>query len=52
VEDEGIGWDGAGAAKGTGLGTKVINAMLTNLNSTLAFGSVDKGTRSSFEFDV
>ncbi len=52
VEDKGIGWDGEGAAKGTGLGTKVINAMLTNLNSSLVFADVEKGTRSSFEFDV
>ncbi|MEQ1943485.1 histidine kinase dimerization/phosphoacceptor domain -containing protein [Mesorhizobium sp. VNQ89] len=52
VEDDGVGWDGTGTAQGTGLGTKVIGAMLLNLGSTLSYQKVQQGTRTFFEFDL
>jgi two-component sensor histidine kinase len=52
VEDEGIGWDGNGAAKGTGLGTRIVTAMMANLNAEMSYERVPVGTRGSFEFAI
>lgn len=52
VEDDGIGWDGSGPAKGTGLGTRIVNAMMANLSSELTYSRVPVGTRGSFEFSI
>jgi two-component sensor histidine kinase len=52
VEDDGVGWAGDGAAQGSGLGTRVINAMATSLGSTLRYDPAHRGTRAVIEFTV
>jgi len=50
VEDDGIGWDGKGPAKGTGLGSRVIRAMAANLQAQLTYEKRDPGTRVRLSF--
>jgi two-component sensor histidine kinase len=50
VEDDGVGWAGVGPAKGTGIGSRVINAMAANLQSAVSYDQVHKGTRVTMEF--
>jgi two-component sensor histidine kinase len=50
VEDDGIGWDGTGAAQGTGVGSRVIKAMASNLKATLTYDTTRSGTRAVMEF--
>lgn len=46
VEDDGVGWDGAGEPKGTGLGTRMISAMIQQLGTSIAYGDGKGGTRT------
>ena len=48
VEDDGIGWKGVGPARGTGLGTKVMNAMASQLQTSMVYEPVPQGTRAVF----
>ncbi|WP_428674998.1 sensor histidine kinase [Reyranella sp.] len=52
VEDDGVGWKGTGAAQGTGLGTRVITAMAGNLQTTVEYEPVPKGTHAVFKFRI
>ena len=46
VEDDGVGWTGRGTVQGTGLGSRILRAMGTNLGAELAYDSSYRGTRA------
>ena len=50
VEDDGVGWQGAGPAQGTGLGTRIIAAMASNLQSQVEYAKREHGTQASIRF--
>ena len=52
VEDDGVGWAAAGEARGTGLGTRIVNAMATTLGSTIRHDPSHAGTRMSLTFPL
>jgi len=47
VEDDGVGMPTDGAVKGTGLGSKLVNAMATTLRSTVEYDTGHKGVRAT-----
>lgn len=52
VEDDGVGWTGEGEAKGTGLGSRIIRAMASNLRSGLTYAPGRIGTRAVLSFQM
>ena len=52
VEDDGVGWDGSGKPRGTGLGTKIVSAMASQLGTTITHGDGKGGTRTSIDLPV
>jgi two-component sensor histidine kinase len=44
VEDDGVGWTGAGASSGTGLGSKIVTAMANGLSSRVEYRETPSGT--------
>ncbi|MGC4024191.1 MAG: sensor histidine kinase [Mesorhizobium sp.] len=52
VIDEGKGWDGTGTVQGTGLGTRIVNAMMTSLRTKLVYSPRPVGTDASFKFET
>jgi two-component sensor histidine kinase len=46
VEDDGIGWRGAGEVKGTGLGSRIIKATAQALHAELTYDADVAGTRA------
>jgi two-component sensor histidine kinase/CheY-like chemotaxis protein len=52
VEDDGVGWRYGQAARGTGLGKRVIEMMAASLNTRLELEPVVKGTRAVVQFEL
>jgi two-component sensor histidine kinase len=52
VEDDGVGWTGGEAIQGSGLGTKIIKAMASNLKSAMKVDRSARGTRISLPFAI
>jgi two-component sensor histidine kinase len=52
VEDDGVGWNGDSEPQGTGVGTRVINAMAGNLKAALTYDAGHQGTRVILEFQA
>ena len=52
VEDDGIGWTGEGAPQGTGLGSRIVSALVRGLGGTLTYAKTGGGCRVSLEFAV
>ena len=52
VEDDGVGWTGEGPAKGTGVGTRIVNALARGLGSEVNYTPAGAGCRVSLEFNV
>ncbi|MFE1598260.1 response regulator [Methylobacterium sp. ID0610] len=47
VEDDGVGWSGEGAPLGSGLGSRILRAMGTNLRSKVEYDRSHRGTRAT-----
>ena len=52
VDDDGVGWDGTGAAQGTGIGSKVLWAMARNLDAEISYAQLNPGTSVCIEFPI
>lgn len=52
VEDDGIGWNGEGKPKGTGLGSRIVKAMATSLNTSIVYGDGVGGTRLTIDLPI
>jgi two-component sensor histidine kinase len=51
VEDDGVGWNGEGKPKGTGLGSRIVRAMAHALDAKVTYGD-GPGTRVHVTFQV
>ncbi len=51
VEDDGVGWTGEGKPRGTGLGSRIVKAMATNLRSAMVYAPAARGTRACLSFE-
>ena len=51
VEDDGVGFKD-GAVKGTGLGSKLVKAMASNLNGTVQYAPMQRGTSARMAFPI
>ena len=52
VEDDGIGRDDDAPAKGTGVGSRIINAMCISLGSKIEFRDFKPGTAAHLKFST
>jgi two-component sensor histidine kinase len=52
VEDDGVGWTGEGATRGTGIGTRVIKAMAQTLHADLRYLPADSGTVAELSIPI
>jgi two-component sensor histidine kinase len=51
VEDDGVGFDGSGSPKGTGIGSRIVSAMARGLGANLDY-RCERGCRVALEFNV
>jgi two-component sensor histidine kinase/CheY-like chemotaxis protein len=49
VADDGIGWQGAGTPRGTGLGSRIVRAMASNLRAQIDYAQAERGTAASID---
>ena len=52
VEDDGVGWKGEGPIKGTGVGTRIVNALARGLGTSVIYSTAGAGCSVSLEFDI
>jgi two-component sensor histidine kinase len=52
VDDDGVGWNGEGPVRGSGLGSRVVKAMAANLKSTVRYELCNPGTCASMDFAI
>ena len=52
VEDDGVGWNGQGEVKGTGLGGRIIRAMSQSLQTELRYDTSGAGTRALLTIEL
>ncbi|MGV3575732.1 MAG: histidine kinase dimerization/phosphoacceptor domain -containing protein [Devosia sp.] len=52
VEDDGIGWGGAGKPQGTGLGSRIVKAMAHSLDADVSYDTARGGTSVSVRFSA
>ena len=53
VLDDGIGWNGSGTVKGTGLGSKIVRAMAKSLGTELRYDDTGgRGTQAVMELSL
>lgn len=52
VEDDGVGWNGTDKAKGTGLGTRIVQAMVHTLGGSIELGGAERGARTIIEVAI
>jgi two-component sensor histidine kinase len=52
VEDDGIGRDDQVKPKGTGVGTRIVNAMAASMGATIDYVAKSPGTSASFSFPL
>lgn len=52
VEDDGVGWSGSGPPRGTGLGSRIVQAMTKSLHATLSYDQNEKGTTARIVFSI
>jgi two-component sensor histidine kinase/CheY-like chemotaxis protein len=51
VEDDGIGWDGGGTPKGTGVGSRIVSALARNLDASIEYTG-GGGCYVSLDFEI
>jgi two-component sensor histidine kinase len=52
IEDDGVGFGPDSAPRGTGLGTRIVGAMASNLQSVVTFDPAHRGTRAMLTFPL
>lgn len=52
VEDDGVGWRGVGTPRGSGLGSRIIQAMASSLQSKVDYDPSSGGTRATMRFSL
>lgn len=52
VADDGVGWNGTGTPKGTGLGSRIVKAMAASLGAQVSYANTMPGTQVGLEFTL
>jgi two-component sensor histidine kinase len=52
VEDDGVGRGEEAAAKGTGLGTRIVRAMAESMNASIEYANLKPGTSARLNFPI